>query len=200
MKNSLTILAIDTSLGGCSAALWRDGTIVVSAQEEQNGQQSKKLVPMIEKIMKDAGITYNDCTAIACTLGPGGFTGIRVGLTVARGLRLATKKPLIGLTTLEVIAYASKLQGDVLAIVDAYRGQYYIQRFRRIEKLTAVSDPMLVDEKMLPPLAHGAKKAQPGIINAEDVAALAAEKWLAGEREFPTSPLYIREPDAKLPA
>lgn len=199
MKKSLTILAIDTSQGGCSVALWQKAAVKVSLHEEKLGQQSKHLVPMIEKMLTASGMEYADCDAIACTIGPGGFTGIRVGLTVARTLRLATNKPLIGLSVLEVMAHASKLQGDILSVIDAHRGQYYAQRFRRLKKLESVSDPMLVDAKLIPALAHGAKQVQAGI-TAEDVAALAHERWAAGKRKFPSAPLYIREPDAKLPA
>ena len=108
-----------------------------------------------------------------------------------------TGKPLIGLTTLEVIAFASHLQGDILSVIDANRGQYYVQRFRKVEELAPLSDPMLVDEAMLAPLAHGAKIAQTQP-KAEDVAELAVAKWQNGERVFPIAPIYIREPDAKL--
>ncbi len=192
------ILAIDTALGGCSVALWQNGAVVDLLQHDVTGQQSKMLVPMMEEILAKAGITYNDCTALACTIGPGSFTGIRIALTTARALSLVTTKPLIGVSTLEVIAHSSGIRGDVLAIIDAHREQFYVQRFRMIDEITPLSDALLVEEKMIPVLGHGAKKIQT-IPNAGDVAALANEKWLSGEREFPIDPIYIREPDAKLP-
>ncbi len=199
MNKPQVILAIDTSLGGCSVALLKDGKIIASLREENGGQQTKRLVPMIEEALKNGGAAYKDCDAVACTIGPGGFTGIRVGLTAARAIKLATGKPLIGLTTLETIAYGSGMEGDILAVIDAYRGQYYVQRFRMTDMLSPLSGPMLVDEAMLPALRHGAKMAQ-NLPDAEDVAKLAYARWSAGEREFPHAPLYIREPDAKLPA
>lgn len=199
MTHSPRILAIDTSLGGCSVALWQNGGVASAMRETESGQQSRRLLPMIEALLAQNSMTYDGCDAIACTIGPGGFTGIRTGLATARALKFATGNPLIGLTTLEVIAYGSRLHGDILAVIDAYRGQYYVQRFRVAETLSPLSDPMLVDEKLLPALAHGAKKVQ-AIPDAENVAALAAYKWESGEREFPSAPLYIREPDAKLPA
>lgn len=199
MSASSVILAIDTSLGSCSVALWQGDGVTASIHEDKSSQQSRNLLPMIEAVLAERGAAYADMDAIACTIGPGGFTGIRVGLTTARALRLATGKPLIGLTTLEVIASSAKLTGDILAIIDAYRGQYYVQRFRMIEHLTPLSDALLVYENILPALAHGANRVQT-IPKAGDVAALAYAKWQAGEREFPDSPLYIREPDAKLPA
>lgn len=195
----MKILAIDTSLGKCSVALWRGEAVIAASEEEMGGQQSRVLMPMIEKLLGDNGLSYAHLDAFACTIGPGGFTGIRVGLTAARVLALAADKPLVGLTTLEVIAYGSGHQGDVLAMVDAYRGQYYVQRFRMAERMSPLSDVLLVEESQVSSLAHGAKKveAQP---KASHIAALAYARWQAGERHFPTQPLYVREPDAKLPA
>jgi len=199
MQNSHVILAIDTSLGACSAALLGQGKILTQAEEPKPGNQSRLLVPMIESVLAKAGLAYKDLTAVACTIGPGGFTGIRVGLATARAIALGINQPLIGLSTLETIAFASTAQGDLLAVIDAHRGQYYAQRFRRNGVLVPQSDPLLVDAKTLPALAHGAKTVQEQP-NAVSAARLAAEKWAGGERNFPATPLYIREPDAKLPA
>lgn len=199
MKNAPVILAIDTALGPCSVALLREGTIAAEVEEASAGNQSRKLVPMIESALEQAGLGYKDCDAVACTIGPGGFTGIRTGLASARAIALAANKPLIGVSCLEVIAFAASQTGDLLAIIDAYRGQRYAQRFRMNSHLIPQSDPLLVDEKSVPALAHGAKIIQTPV-HARDVAKLAALKWEQGERNFPASPLYIREPDAKPPA
>jgi len=195
----MIILAIDTSLGPCSVALMRTGTVIAELATTEPGQQSRALVPMIESLLTQAGLHYNDCDAVACTIGPGGFTGIRTGLATARTIAMATEKPLIGLSTLEVIAFTSGIKGDVLAVIDAYRDEWYVQRFRMHEGLQPLSDPLLADEKGVKALGHAAKTVQTPVL-ARDVAALAFSKWSAGEREFPKTPLYIREPDAKLPA
>jgi tRNA threonylcarbamoyladenosine biosynthesis protein TsaB len=199
MQNTAVILAMDTSLGPCSVAITRGGEIVAEVEESSPGKQSRKLVPMIESALNEAGLNYKDLDAVACTIGPGGFTGIRVGLATARAIALATDKPLIGLTTLEVIAWEAQYTGDMLAVIDAYRGQRYAQRFRLNVKLIPQSDPLLVDEKSVSALGHGAKIVQHPP-HARFAATLAAAKWSDGERDFPTAPLYLREPDAKLPA
>jgi tRNA threonylcarbamoyladenosine biosynthesis protein TsaB len=199
MQNAPVILAIDTSLGGCSVALLEGGAVAAEAEEPSPGSQSRVLVPMIEAVLKKAERSYRDLTAVACTIGPGGFTGIRVGLATARAIALGTDKPLIGLSTLETIAYGAGAQADILAVIDARRGQHYAQRFRLNGSLIPQSDALLVDAKALPALGHGARiiEAPP---HARNAARLAAEKWAAGERHFPTTPLYIRAPDAKLPS
>ncbi len=194
----MIILAIDTSLGPCSAAIYKDGNILAEDQNREPGQQSRVLVPMLESLLAQTKLRYSDCDAIASTIGPGGFTGIRTGLATARTIALALDKPLIGLTTLEVIAHASGISGDVLAVIDAYREQWYVQRFRMNGAAAAQSDPLLLDAKGLKALSHGAKIVETAP-TARGLAALAYEKWMRGERIFTNSPLYIREPDAKLP-
>ncbi len=197
MQQKSIILAIDTALGGCSVAISRGEEIICELVEEKGGQQSRMLVLMIEDALAKAGLEYGDCDYFASTIGPGGFTGIRVGLTAAKTLSLVTGKQLIGVSTLETIAYGSGLQGDILATIDAYRGQYYAQRFRFADKLIPQSDALLVEQKMLAALGHGAKIIE-GVPYARDVAMLAYSKLLAGEKDFPTDALYIREPDAKV--
>lgn len=195
---SPVIIAMDTSAGTCSVALLAGGTVISRLQADDDGQQSSLLVPLLEQMLEENSLAYHDCDAIACTIGPGGFTGIRVGLTTAKAIALVSGKTMIGLTTLEVIAYGAQVRGDILAVINAHRGQYYVQRFRLLEEIIPLSDPMLVEEKMLAPLSHGAKRVE-AIPTAEAVALLAYQKWQAGTRVFPDVPVYIREPDAKLP-
>ena len=195
---SPVILAMDTSIGNCSVALIAGGVVIGQLEAEETGQQSSVLVPLLEQVLEENGLTYHDCDAIACSIGPGGFTGIRVGLTTARAIALVSGKPMIGISTLENTAYNARLEGDILAVINAWRGQYYVQRFRSNGTLIALSAPMLVDEPMLKPLAHGAKMVEKPL-HAAGVALLAHSKWERGEREFPVDPLYIRPPDAKLP-
>jgi tRNA threonylcarbamoyladenosine biosynthesis protein TsaB len=198
MNQAPVLLAIDTSLGKTSVAIWKDGALQLELHGEESGQQSRELVPMIESALKQTGLQYADLDALASTIGPGGFTGIRVGLTTARSIALVTGKPLIGLSTLEVIAYSARDGKDVVAVINAYREQWYIQRFRMNGTMHAMCEPMLVDDKGKKAVAHGAKIVE-AIPGAAMVAALAHDKWVRGERKWPTDPLYIREPDAKLP-
>ena len=198
MPESPVIVAIETSVGNCSVALLRDGKIANKLTSKESGQQSSLLIPMIEELLENNNISYNDLGAFACTTGPGGFTGIRIGLTTSKALSMVSGIPVIGVSGLEALAFASQIKGDILAIIDAYRGQYYVQRFRVSDRLYAISDAMLVDENMISVLSHGAKKIE-GKPEVVDIALLAYQKWQNGERSFDSSPLYIREPDAKLP-
>lgn len=201
MKNTTDplILAMDTSAGRSSVALWQGGELAFLS-DETPGQQSRTLVPFIEQALEKAGKTYADCDAIACALGPGGFTSVRVGIATARAIALTSGKPMLGVGSLEVIAHMSEMEGDVAAIIDAHREQFYVQRFRMGGPVpVAVSEPLLADANGLRAVAHGAKRCMDAP-DAKGVAALAAAYLKEGRKEFSAEPVYIREPDAKLPA
>ena len=105
----MNILALDTTLGACSAAVARTGTgayapKVFSAYELRTREHAEAIVPMMTRVMDEAGLAYDELDAIAVTTGPGSFTGVRVGVSTARGLALALSLPLIGVTSLEVMA------------------------------------------------------------------------------------------------
>lgn len=200
MDNASVILAIETSLGPCSAAILRDGEVVAHRRQNEAGHQSRVLMPMIEQVLAQAETTYAGCGLIACTIGPGGFTGIRTGLATARAIALAAEKKLVGLSTLEVMAFASGTIGDVAATIDAHRDQWYVQRFRVTEHgLTAQSDALLLDERARKALAHGAKSAE-RLPDATEVGKLAYLRWTRGDRDFSDAPMYLRAPDTKRPA
>lgn len=200
MENAPLILAIDTSAGRSSVALCRGAELIAEDADAEPGRQSRTLVLMVEGVLAKAGLDYADCDLIACAVGPGGFTSVRVGLAAARAMALAADKKLAGISSLEAMAAGSGLTGDVVAVIDAHRGQFYAQRFRVAGgKVGEQSPPVLAEEAGLKALCHGARRTE-GPVTANLIAARALARWQAGEREFSAEPLYIREPDAKLPA
>ncbi len=129
----MLVLALDTAMSACSAALVEGAGLVdervlaVRATPMERGH-AEALLPLIEQIMRDGGRTYADLDLIAATVGPGAFTGIRVGLAAARGLALAADKPCAGVTTLEAIA-AAALSVPVLVCVESRRADLFAQAF-----------------------------------------------------------------------
>ena len=135
----MLILAFDASVAACSAALWRDGVVLATGRQPMDQGQAEVLMPLIEDVMARGGATYSALDRIAVTVGPGSFTGVRVGLSAARGLGLAAGKPVVGVLTTESLAAAvpETERGDagsrakILALIDTKRGDLYVQQFDR---------------------------------------------------------------------
>ena len=98
-----TVLAIDTALGGVSVGIMAANGHIVSRMEETSRGQAAMLVPMIQEVLEEAQSGFSDLDLIACSIGPGSFTGLRIGLSTARTLGLALDIPVIGLNTLDVM-------------------------------------------------------------------------------------------------
>ncbi|MGE0665386.1 MAG: tRNA (adenosine(37)-N6)-threonylcarbamoyltransferase complex dimerization subunit type 1 TsaB [Sphingomonadales bacterium] len=215
----MRVLAFDTSLGGGSVALTEAGSCLARANEDRPRALVERLLPMIEGVLRQAGVRYVDLDLIATTVGPGTFAGLRIGVAVARGLGVATGVRTAGVTSLEALAQGALAEAapgaTIVAAIDGRRGQLYLQPFRAGPVLESLSAPRAVDVEELPAmlpktgLAVGsgaaiAAAAAPGLavlsghdrIDAVHVAAIAAS---LPPSSLPPRPLYLRPPDAKLP-
>src|SRR5262245_20407998 len=139
---SMKILAFDSSLGAVSVAVrWRGGDgawLLRQSHEDRERGHVERLMPMIAKVMGEAGLAFREIDRIAATIGPGSFTGVRVGVAAARGLALASGAPTVGASSLAVMAHQSEEElgaarrGRLLAVaLDARRGSVYLQLFPR---------------------------------------------------------------------
>ena len=153
--DGLTLLGFDTATTACSAALWAGGEVRACRRVEAGGRHAETLVPMLREVAAEGDTTLAAVGRFAVTVGPGSFTGIRIGLATARGLALALKRPLIGLSTLEVLAAGApeaERSGPILAALDAGRGRLYAQLFDR--SLQALSAPEALHAEALPSLVR----------------------------------------------
>src|SRR5438445_12615277 len=128
----MLILAIDTALDACAAAVLDTSAGGVIAQESQAMKRghAEALMPLIARVIKASGVAFAALDRIAVTTGPGSFTGLRVGLSAARGIALAAGKPVVGVTTLT--AYAAPVVSEhgehpVVAAIDARHDHVYFQ-------------------------------------------------------------------------
>jgi tRNA threonylcarbamoyladenosine biosynthesis protein TsaB len=128
----MLILAIDTALDACAAGILDTDAAELIARESQAMKRghAEALMPLIGRVMKASGIGFAALDRIAVTTGPGSFTGLRVGLSAARGIALASGKPVVGLTTLA--AYAAPIVSQnagrpVMSAVDARHDHVYFQ-------------------------------------------------------------------------
>ncbi len=130
----MLILGLDTCLQACSAALAdrASGAVLARRHERMERGQAERLPGMADAVMREAGVAFSELDFVAVTRGPGSFTGVRIGLAFARALGVALDIPVISMTTLEAIARNVAHNPErlpVAALVDARRGELYMQTF-----------------------------------------------------------------------
>ena len=201
-------LGFDTSGAHSSAALHRDGDILASRHEEMTKGQAERLFPLLEEVLKEAGLSWQDLDRIGVGTGPGNFTGIRIAVSAARGLSLSLNIPAIGVSILDAVAHGT--DGPVLACLSAPAGNAYLQLHGRgrvpdqAARLVKPGDPLseFSDQSPLcigtaaPQIAYrvGGTVEPPRFSPASAVAQLAA---LADPSQAPSpAPLYMRPADA----
>jgi tRNA threonylcarbamoyladenosine biosynthesis protein TsaB len=141
----MNILALDTSLRDASLAVAKDGKLVRSREHSFNKDLSAKLSGHIKSILKSASLTLKKVDALVVGLGPGSFTGLRVGLSTAKAISYALNIPVVGLASLDSIAYGLPDDGQICVIRDAKRQLFYACRYEKKGKqLKRTSAYMLV--------------------------------------------------------
>ena len=127
----MKILALETSAKAVSAAVSENGRILAAGYQDTGLTHSRTLMPIVEHILKNTDMKLADMDAIAVAVGPGSFTGIRIGVAAAKGLAWAAELPCAGCSTLEAMAWSlAGFQGEVCAAMDARRHQVYNARFQ----------------------------------------------------------------------
>ena len=127
----MNILAMDTSQKTVSVALLADETILVDTFINRGINHSAVLLPAIEKACQMAGLTVDGVDLFALTIGPGSFTGLRIGASTVKGLALATGKPVVGISTLEALAQNGKSSTRLICpLLDAQKNQVYTAYYR----------------------------------------------------------------------
>lgn len=229
----MNILAFDTCFGAVSAAVRRRSLLGEWAQHETievgGGGNAERLFQIITATLDEAGLELADIDRLAVTLGPGTFTGLRVGTAAARGLALATGKPVVGTSSLAVIAaqarrVVSQLQGVPITVaMDARRGALYVQHFGSDREPTtepALLTPAEAADRMCAtkgpsgdihvigsgaePLADATRvRGHHARVQLTDIQPHAGALALMAPHLKPLAsltPIYLRQPDAKEPA
>jgi tRNA threonylcarbamoyladenosine biosynthesis protein TsaB len=217
----MRVLAIDTALEACSAAVLDTGAGALAAHETAAMQRghAEALMPMIARVMERARLAFAEIDRVAVTTGPGSFTGLRVGIAAARGIALAAGKPAVGLTTLAAYAAPFIAADDSLPVVvaiDARHEQVYLQVFgpggrtivtprllplRDALRVAATGAPRITGTgaTLLAAAWPGGEKPPRAVEQrgAPDIGWVAHLGALASDTAAPVKPLYLRALDAQ---
>ena len=210
------ILAFDTAMGGCSVAVWNAETgDSVSETRRMTRGQSEILVPMVQDILARAGRKFSDLGLIATTIGPGAFTGLRIGLSTARSFGLALDVPVAGVLTTEAIARMAQEKTNsankIVVIIETKREDFYVQDGSDEPVAMSGNDFLLKykDQSVIIcgdgvfRFKAGFEKSWPVSWTVQDgcdlpdptmIARIACENMKSG-RTRPANPLYLRDSD-----
>src|SRR5438270_11363364 len=197
------ILAFDTSSAACTAALFDGAGVCLARRDEQIGRgHSERLVPMLSEMLDGRTATH-----ILVGVGPGSFTGIRVGIAAAHGLAIGWGAELAGMSSLALLAAGAETDGEVAAAVIGGHGELFAQQFDSERKPTS-------DLANLPPAAAAAATTAPLVVGSGARQLVdargcgeAREAWPAAAnalnlpealRTLPAKPVYARAPDARV--
>ena len=217
----MRILAIDTALEACAAAVidTEHGKVATESLAMERGH-AEALMPLIARVMKASGVAFTALDRIAATTGPGSFTGLRVGLSAARGIALAAGKPAFGLTTLSAFAaphIAADETSGVTVAIDARHQHVYLQVFAPggrtaiAPRIASLEDAVRMARNHAAVRLTGTGAAmlaaawpaheKPPVIaderRAPDIVWVGRLAVAANENASPPKPLYLRAPDAQ---
>lgn len=218
----MLILAIDTALDACAAGILDTDAnrLIASESQAMKRGHAEALMPLLARVMRESGVGFPALDRIAVTIGPGSFTGLRVGISAARGIALAADKPVVGVTTLAAYAapYLSEESGaPILSAIDARHDHVYFQ------VVSGVGEPLIspqvapiqeaLDAARFGPLqlvgnAAGiladrwpSDVASPVLADMKPAPDIAFVGWLGAAVDdlltSPARPYYLRAPDAK---
>lgn len=224
---SSVLLAIETAGSACSAAVVRDGVVLAAERRRLRHGHAEVLLPLVEQVMQEAGVSPAQLGVVAAAVGPGGFTGIRVGLAAAHGIGLAAGARLIGVSCFAAVAAAAAGAGErraLLVALDSRRADLYVQLFAS-DRAAPLAPPQATLPDRLAEYVASATQGKPLLIagdaaetaaaalegqcglaiaansapDALGVAAVALEQLQSGAPAGPMRPLYLRPPDVTLP-
>ena len=217
----MNLLALSTSTPRGSVALLQDGDVITATSYVDLQGHAERIFEAIERVLSDAGVSRSSIDALACDVGPGSFTGVRVGVATTKGIALALGKPLVGVVSLQAMAAAAFAEGAagpddvVVAAIDAKKGEAFLAAYdASLDLLVAPSHRPATAEAFAalplakPPVIVGEIAAQLAIVRRSPAIDLPDARWIARlawprvGRDAATDaadlePLYVRPPDTK---
>lgn len=216
----MLVLGVDSTSDAATAALMRDGVLLCEYTQNQKKTHSVKMLPMIEGMLSDLEINLSDIDVFACGIGPGSFTGVRIGAATVRAFCDSLGKDAVAVTSLEALANnVNSFDGVIISLVFARDGECYTQAFEDGEELFApcvmtideicdfakdkrclfVGDGALINKDALSTLDASFAKGRHNVISGASIAELGYKKALLGKTGDSSiiAPLYLRKSQAE---
>jgi tRNA threonylcarbamoyladenosine biosynthesis protein TsaB len=212
----MKVLAFDCSGASCSAAVVIEDRPAAQRFVPMERGHAESLLPMIETVLREAALTPATLDLLAVTIGPGSFTGLRIGLAAGRGLALARKLPAIGIPSFDAVVAEAAEGRPLFIVLESKRAELFVQRRDRAdphlpalvppEEWAAIlpSGPCYLAGDGAARLAAAVGRADVAVLPGHGLpdpvalARLGAARWQAGNRT-PLAPLYLRAPDTTTP-
>ncbi|MET7680091.1 tRNA (adenosine(37)-N6)-threonylcarbamoyltransferase complex dimerization subunit type 1 TsaB [Streptomyces sp. NPDC005423] len=208
----MLLLALDTATPAVTVALHDGESVIASSSQVDPRRHGELLLPAVDRVLAEAGLRLDAVTGVVVGIGPGPYTGLRVGLMTADTFGLALGVPVHGVCTLDGLAHAADIDGPFVVATDARRKEVYWARYA--DPRTRVTEPAVdrpadiaAEVAGVPAVGAGAllypdtfpEAREPRHVSAGALAALAAERLAAGVELPAPRPLYLRRPDAQVP-
>lgn len=221
----MKVLAIDTSTMMSSISILDDDKILADSSINQKETHSEMLIPLVKRMLNDLKIDLKEIDLFAIAKGPGSFTGLRIGMTSLKAMAQALDKPIIGVSTLEGMAYSILNDSYVLAIIDARGKRYFAGLYKwNLKKLEMVFEEIIEEDELLKRIEdlpkvtivgeaieklpkelkekENVRLAHPGLNNgiAKNICVLAKKRFEEGyvDDTFDITPNYLRKSQAEI--
>ena len=219
----MKILSVETSGKVCAVALTEDNNLIKQELIEDENTHSVKLMPLVDKLLKETATTVNDIDLFACDIGPGSFTGIRIGVSTIKAFIDVTNKKTVGVSSLEILAENVEEDGIICSLIDAKNQNVYCGIFeknqddlRQIEdlkfdninniinsakninkKIIFVGDGSITYKDMIECELENAKVIEDGKLNARNIGTIAFRRKGQAVDTHNLKPIYLRASNAE---
>ncbi len=211
----MKILSIDTSSDVCSVALLEDDKLIKELNITDSKTHSENLMPLIDKLFKETNMQLSDVNAIACSIGPGSFTGIRIGIATVKAMAEVFKLPVLGITSLETLAEIESTS-TIVSLIDARNNQVYcgifgngelladdihqiIEKLKKYDSIQFVGNGAILHKELLEKELNNVSFSNQNVQSAYSLGKCAYKKFQSGDIKNADTilPLYLRPSQAE---
>lgn len=208
----MKVLCIDTSSPLCSVCILNDTNLIEKIELNNGLTHSESLMPLIKEVLEKCTLSLNDIDLLVCDIGPGSFTGIRIGIATVKAFFDSLEIPCVGISSLEVLAYNIKENGIICSTIDCKNDNCYFALYELKDGIyNVIKEPNastvqnvldLLDTKYLDRTIHFVgdglpEKSTSNYLNVENLGIAGVKKYLKNKQGEDVLPLYLKKPQAQ---